>query len=59
MWDAGRTPLVPHTLLSSRRHFLKAAPEGSRLSRTYAGFSGEGWGGLATAYLVQIVDEPD
>ena len=31
VWDVGRVVCVPHMLLSSRRHFLEAGQEGSRL----------------------------
>ena len=41
MYDVGSIPLVPHMLLSSCRHFRKLGPEESRLSRVYAGLSGE------------------
>jgi hypothetical protein len=44
MHDVGSIPLVPHMLLSSRRHFREGATEGSKPSRAYAGLSGE-WGG--------------
>ena len=30
MYDVGRVPLVPHMLLSSRRHFREAGLEGLR-----------------------------
>jgi hypothetical protein len=55
--DVGSIP-VPHTLLSSRRHFRAAALEGSRSPKAYAGLSVKrGMGdGDATTYLVQIVN---
>ena len=43
MYDFGSIALVPHTLLSTRRHFRNAGLGGSRPSRTYSGLSGE-WG---------------
>ena len=42
--------LLPHMLLSSRRHFLKAELEGSRISRAYASLSKDG-GGLRSNVL--------
>jgi hypothetical protein len=44
MYDVGSILLVPHMLLSSRRHFREGATEGSKPSRAYIGLSGE-WGG--------------
>jgi hypothetical protein len=41
MYDVGSIALVPHIFLSSRRHFLEAALEGSRSPEAYAGISGE------------------
>ena len=57
MYDAGSIPMLPHTLLSSRRHFRKPALEASRQSRACAGLSRVGKSDAAT-YLVQIIDEP-
>ena len=41
MYDVGSIVKVPHTLLSSRKHFLKAELAGSRLPRAYADLSRE------------------
>lgn len=39
MYEVGSITLVPHTFLSSRRHFRKAGPSGSRTSRAYVGLN--------------------
>ena len=57
VYAVGSIVLVPHILLSSRRHFLKAGLAGSRISRTYTGLSKVEEGDAAT-YLVQVVDQP-
>lgn len=41
IYEVGSIALEPHTLLSSRRHFWEALPEGSRTSRAYFGLSKE------------------
>jgi len=46
VYDVGSIVLVPHMLLSSRRHFRKAGLEGLRRSSAYASLRGE-WESLA------------
>jgi len=50
--------VAPHMLLSSRRHFRKAALEGPRPSRAWVGLSEERGEGDAARYLVQVINEP-
>ena len=59
VYDAGSNSRVPHMLLSSRRHFRKAVPEGSRLSRACARLSRQ-WGSLGDVltHLIEIINEP-
>ena len=40
VYDVGSIALVPHTLLSSRRHFREVGQDGSRRLRAYSGLSG-------------------
>ena len=59
VYDVGSITPALHILLSSRRHFRKAVPEGSRLSRACARISRE-WeslGDLVTD-LIEIVNKP-
>ena len=40
MCDVGSIVLIPHMLLSSRKHFREAALKWGRLFKAYAGLSG-------------------
>lgn len=58
MCEVGSISLLPHMLLSSRKHFRKAELEGSRRSRAYADFKWSEGGCDAATYVVQIINHP-
>jgi len=57
VYEVGSIVLVPHMLLSSRRHFRKPELAGSRLSRAYAGSSRERGRDIGATHLVEIVNK--